>query len=348
MIEIRVKASTEYNVYINSGLLSDVNIFASELKGANKLLVVTDSNVAPLYLDKLVNTLKSLSVEVYSYIVESGEESKSIEVYAKLLSYTARCGLTRSDMFIALGGGVVGDLTGFVSASYMRGISYLQIPTTLLSAIDSSVGGKTAVNLPEGKNLVGAFHQPKGVIFDSDTLKTLPEEEYLCGIGEGIKYSALTGGRIFEILSNGLNEGNIEEFISLCVEYKANIVHSDERESGIRKYLNLGHTIGHAIEKLSGFKVKHGVGVVQGLYAILKLQIKEGSIDEADANAIIELARSYSFELESPYSTSDIVNCIYNDKKSVGNGSVSLVKLHGIGKPYIHTVEIDKLGELLI
>lgn len=347
MIKIRVEASSCYNVYIKSDLLSDRELFSLELAPIKKVMVITDSNVAPLYLDKLLTLLKGISKETYYYVIEAGESSKSIENFLKILSYSAKCGLTRGDGFIALGGGVVGDLTGFVSASYMRGISFYQIPTTLLSAIDSSVGGKTAVNLPEGKNLVGAFHQPKGVFFDSNTLKTLPYEEMLCGIGEAIKYSALSGGRIFEILEQGINDNNLKELIALCVEYKAKIVNADEKESGERKILNLGHTIGHAIEKLSGFTVKHGVAVVQGLYAIIALQLKEGTIDKYDANRLLKLFEKYDFKPNTTYALSDIISCLYNDKKSLGGGEISIIKIEKIGKPFIERVEIEKIRNLL-
>lgn len=347
MIKIKIETNPHYNVYIKKGLLLDSRLLSSELVSYKKIMVVTDSNVAPLYLESLLSSLKSLSIEVYPYIVEAGELSKSIDNFSKILSYAIKCGLTRSDAFIALGGGVVGDLTGFVSASYMRGVPFFQFPTTLLAAIDSSVGGKTAVNLPEGKNLVGAFHQPGGVFFDSDTLKTLSDEEWKCGLGEAIKYAALAGGRIYDIISDGVNDNNIQELIALCIGYKAEIVKSDEFDNGVRKYLNLGHTIGHAIEKLSDFTVKHGEAVAQGLHSIVKCQIKEGSIPLSDANKLLDIIDKYHFNFKESYPVSSIINCIAKDKKSLGDGEIELVKLKEIGKPFIEKVKIESLGDLI-
>ncbi len=347
MIKIKVETEPLYNVYINGGLLSDSEFIATELKSYKKLMVVTDSNVAPLYLRTLLSALKTIPVDIYSYVVEAGELSKSIDSFSKILSYAVECGLTRGDAFIALGGGVVGDLTGFIAANYMRGVDFYQVPTTLLAAIDSSVGGKTAINLPEGKNLVGAFHQPRGVFFDIDTLKTLPEEEWKCGLGEAIKYAALAGGRIYDIISDGVNDDNIQELIALCIEYKAMIVKSDEKDDGIRKILNLGHTVGHAIEKLSGFTIKHGVAVAQGLQAIVKYQTKEGSLSRSEANKLSHIIDKYHFSYVNPYPLSSIVGCISKDKKSLGGGEIELIKLKEIGKPFVENVKIETLGALL-
>ena len=226
----------------------------------------------------------------------------------------------------------------------MRGIKFIQVPTTLLAAIDSSVGGKTAINIEEGKNLIGSFWQPCLVVYDPETRKTLPKEQFLCGVGEAVKYAVLAGGRIYDILSSGKIAMN--KAISTTECEKAKIVHQDEKEHGVRKLLNLGHTVGHAIEKLSNFTALHGLCVAKGLYLLAKAQRFEGSISEDCFNKIEKMLNTYAFDLEIPYSVEDIVKEFVYDKKSV-DGGVSLVKIKDIGDCFVENTAIDCLGEFL-
>lgn len=348
MIEIKVEASAFYPVIIDKNVLIKAGEFVKRaLPKAQKLMVVSDDNVAPLYLKTVVESLQKSGYRTFTCVLKAGESAKSLENFSTLLSLSADVNMTREDAFVALGGGVIGDLTGFVSSAFMRGVRYVQIPTTFLAAIDSSVGGKTAVNLPEGKNLVGAFHQPSLVLFDTATLATLPKNEMLCGLGEAIKYCALIGEEVYEILNGGNIEQQIDRLTELCVEYKAKIVHDDEKESGVRKLLNLGHTVGHAVEKLSGFTVEHGMAVVKGLCAIIKLQQSENSIDAVSAEKLLKLCQKYGYDCETGYAPEKIAECIEKDKKMHSDGTVSVIKIRKLGDAYVEEVSLEKFGEQL-
>ena len=347
MTEISVRASINYTVSIGSGLIDNVGEMLLKIdKKPRKLFIVTDENVAPHYLKRVVESFQKAGYKTFTAVLSAGEDTKSIKNFASLCSMASSVNLTRGDAFVALGGGVIGDLVGFVSSSFMRGVDFVQIPTTLLASIDSSVGGKTAVNIPEGKNLVGAFHQPIAVFFDTQTMKTLPSDQVLCGIGEAIKYAVLCGGRVFDILSDGINDDNFEELVKLCVECKAEIVEQDETEHGRRKLLNLGHTIAHAIEKLSDFTIPHGVAVVKGLYQILLAQVKEGSLSKETFEKIEKLINKYDYDLSVEWSGAKLASEVAFDKKSSANG-VSLIKVREIGDCYDEFTDFDRLGEML-
>ena len=235
MYKCSVKLNNSYDIIIDKGLLEIVGEYIVKcIPGAKKALVVSDSNVYPLYFNKVKNSLEKVGIETAGFQFEAGEERKNFATYESVIDACIGEHLTREDVVVALGGGVVGDIAGFAAATFMRGIKVVQLPTTLLAGIDSSIGGKTGIDIPQGKNLVGAFHQPSIVLYDLNTLETLPAVEFKNGLGEGVKYAILMGGRALELLLKGLNENNIEEFVGLCANYKADIVVADEKEGGMR------------------------------------------------------------------------------------------------------------------
>ena len=283
MQTVTVNASTRYEVLIEKGLLSrtgelTANVFAPSRSTA---AIITDDTVAGLYLRPVVESLKAAGFRICSMDVPHGEDSKSHEVLLQVYDFLIQNNITRSDFVVALGGGVVGDLAGFAAATYLRGIPFVQIPTTFLAAIDSSVGGKTAVNIPAGKNLVGAFHQPSLVICDPDTFKTLPEETFADGCAEMIKYAMIWSEDFLKLLESCDIHEKIEEIVAYCVDIKRQVVEQDEHDTALRMILNYGHTLGHAIEKVTNHAVTHGHGVAMGMVLITRVGIKLGLCDRA-------------------------------------------------------------------
>lgn len=346
MTDIEVGLSRPYTVSIGAGLLDSVGEIAKTAACcAKKALIVSDSNVAPLYLGRIKNSLQKSGFTAHTFSFDAGEENKNFKTYENILETAARLKLTRGDIFAAAGGGVVGDITGFAASSYMRGVGVIQIPTTLLAGIDASIGGKTGLDMRAGKNLAGAFHQPLAVIFDTDTLNTLPDKEWQNGLGEGIKYAVLTGGECFDILKSGIDKNNIERFSALCAEYKAKIVADDEKESGERKLLNLGHTVGHALETLSGFTMPHGIAVAKGMFCVLKGAIKCGNIEKEDYDRISDLYKKYDFDTFLPYGKQDILGSIVLDKKMAADGEIAFVDICGIGNCAVKKTSVASFGE---
>lgn len=320
-----IKTSTgSYPVYTGRGLLDDLASYLPENFAGRKVLTITDDSVAPLYLDKVRN---AVGTEVF--VVKHGEKSKSLSCVGKILEFLAEKEFNRKDAIIALGGGVVGDLAGFVSSIYVRGIPYVQIPTTLLAGIDSSVGGKTAVNLTRGKNMVGRIYPPEAVIFDLETLNTLPKKYLKDGYGEGLKYALLCGEELFAIMEKGVDESNLERFVDLCVRYKADVVEKDENESSLRRLLNLGHTVGHAVERKSSLRYTHGVCVGIGLRVVCRACRKNGFLSENEYRRCITLFDKYRIP-ENPYPIKDLLDVMRLDKKTDGE-YVNLITVHGIG-----------------
>ncbi|MEK6546315.1 MAG: 3-dehydroquinate synthase, partial [Nitrospinota bacterium] len=260
-----------YSIYIDRGLLTEAGKRLSNIIAGKKIAIITNPTVNKIYGSILKNSFKGADIKIHLTEIPDGEKYKTLETAVKIYDWLTDIKIERQSSLIALGGGVIGDITGFVAATYLRGVPYIQIPTTLLAQVDSSIGGKTAVNHPKGKNLIGAFYQPRVVFIDIDTLKTLPKEEILCGVAEIIKYGIIRDGDFFEYL-----EGNIKKLINLeekaliysikkACEIKADIVSRDERETGLRATLNFGHTIGHAIESLTDYKkYRHGEAIAIG------------------------------------------------------------------------------------
>jgi 3-dehydroquinate synthase len=349
MNKITVKASSKYDIFIGTGLLSKIGDFikdVKEIKNVQKIVIVTDDIVAPFYLDVVENNLTFAGYDAKNYIIENGEKSKSATEYIKLLNFLAEEHLTRSDLIIALGGGVVGDLTGFVASSYLRGINFVQIPTTLLAAVDSSVGGKTAINLQSGKNLAGAFYQPKLVLCDYLTLDTLPDEIFKEGCGEVIKYGILGDENLFIHLERYLLDFDREYVISSCVELKKNIVNKDEFDNTVRQLLNLGHTVGHAIEKLNDYKVFHGDAVATGIAIITRLARDLEICDEKSAERILNLLTQFGFEKDTDFDVDEITEVILSDKKIRGN-KINLILPKKIGECIIKEFDVDEIPILL-
>lgn len=327
MRTVSVSASGRYDIQLGRGIFASLGSAVRAVARGNRVMVVTDDNVAPLYLAAAEQSLSEAGFSVGHTILEAGEKSKCFAAYQALCELLAAERYSRKDLLIALGGGVVGDLVGFVAATYLRGIDYVQVPTTLLAVLDSSVGGKTAIDLAAGKNLVGAFWQPKLVLADLALLETLPEREWQSGRGEAVKYALLSRPIYEHFCRNGYDEA----FYAMCIAYKRDIVEADEREDGKRKYLNLGHTVGHAVEALSGFTLAHGLCVAKGLAAAAEIGARAGVLT-ADRAEIMRLLSA--FDLSVPYLKKDLLSYIARDKKAEGD-TVDFVLLKRIGEPVI-------------
>lgn len=314
---IKINASTPYEVVIEKGALCRINDL---LKDGQRVLVVSDSNVMPIYGNRFVGAEK--------LTLKAGEKHKNLKTIQLILKTLQRLGFTRSDTVVGLGGGVVGDMAAFASSIYMRGIRYVACPTSLLAMIDSSVGGKTGVDFLGSKNMVGSFYQPSLVICDTDCLKTLPESEIKNGMGEAVKYAVLTGDE--EMLFDCLSEDKVEAFIGKCVTAKKEIVEADEKDKGVRALLNLGHTFGHAIEKLSRFKIAHGVAVAMGIRVALKVAVGAKVATKENAEKIEGLLDRYFMPKAIEYKKEDFIDAIWLDKKRTADG-VNLVLPEKLG-----------------
>lgn len=340
MNTITVSASKSYDVIIAYDLLPQLGKYVAEIKPTAKIAIISDSNVWSLYEWKILKALADY--EVISYVLPAGEESKSGENYLRILNFLAENGITRSDLLIALGGGVVGDMTGFVAATYLRGISYIQVPTSLLAMVDASVGGKTAIDLPAGKNLTGAFYQPSLVLCDICSLNTLPKEVFTDGCAEVIKYGILYDEALFSHLTHYGLTFDREYVISRCVELKRNVVMEDEFDTGARQKLNLGHTIGHSIEKSSRFTLSHGQAVAIGIAMITKAAVAYNHCDKALYDTICDVLKLFGLPTETDYSADAVFNGAITDKKRFG-GNVNLILPRAIGDCFIQSTSLEEL-----
>lgn len=337
---INVKTNKPYNVIIDKGIAFSERLV---LSGVRKVLIVTDSNVGNLYLEKIISVLKKSQLcDIYTFVMNAGEEYKTEKTVFQIISELSKNNFTRSDQIIAFGGGIVGDTAGFAASIYMRGIKYVQVPTTLLSAIDSSVGGKTAVNVNGIKNVAGTFYQPEAVCIDTDIISRISPKLFLDGMGEGVKYAILSGGRLAEIVIKGIVKENLEEFIALCVACKAEVVSADEFEGGYRRVLNLGHTVAHAIETLSMHAVSHGYAVALGIVKITRAAVKLGLIETTLLEEIERLVKEYFKDIEYKLNASEAIEIIAKDKKCI-DGKVAIVIPTRLGGVEIVEVEPDKL-----
>lgn len=327
-----------YDIVFERGLLSDVGKYVK--REGRRLAVVTDDNVAKLYADGVVSSLEKAGYEVSLIVLPHGEKTKSFntlpQIYAKLLQHK----ITRKDALVALGGGVIGDLTGFVAATYLRGIGFIQIPTSLLAQVDSSIGGKVAVDLPEGKNLVGAFWQPEQVLIDVNALSSLSEEFFTDGMAEVIKYGCIKDKKLFKTLADcGGKKGLlpvIDDVIYRCCDIKREVVEKDEKDKGERMLLNFGHTYGHALEKFYDFeKLSHGMAVSVGMYAITKIAEEKGLTAKGAADEIARVAVMYGLPVEDSAPASEVVKGVVNDKKNLGDKLVAVL-LKEIGESYLY------------
>lgn len=341
MTTITVHASQTYNVHIGCGLLGKAGELSAQVIKPCRALILTDDHVAPLYADALASSLSDAGFAPEVYVVPHGEGSKSISTLGALLEHLAENKYTRTDALFALGGGVIGDLCGFAASVYLRGIAFVQIPTTLLACVDSSVGGKTAVNLTAGKNLAGAFYQPRLVVCDPDTLCTLPSEILADGCAEVIKYGVINDSVLFSWLQDGTSPA-CEQIIARCVQNKRDVVEKDEFDTGLRQLLNLGHTVAHAIEKRSDFAISHGSAVAIGTVAIMRAAVAQGLCPAADLDALISLTAQLGLPVTCPYSAQELTQAALSDKKRTG-GSITLVVPYGIGDSRLCKISTDDL-----
>ena len=342
MRQVSVRASGEYEVYIGRGLLDRVGALAREATAGERAVLVSDSNVWPLYGQAVEERLERAGFSCAHFQIPAGEASKSPEEYLRLLNFLAENRISRSDCLIALGGGVVGDLTGFAAATYLRGIPFLQLPTSLLAAVDSSVGGKTAIDLPAGKNLAGAFYQPRLVVCDPEVLSTLSEEVFRDGCAEVIKYGVLYDGALFHHLAAHGLDFDREQVITRCVELKRDVVEQDEYDRGARQRLNLGHTVGHGVEACSGYTVSHGKAVAIGMAIIARAGAEKGFCSPACRDEILAVLERFGLPTRSPYPARDLFRWALSDKKRRG-GHVNLIVPEQIGRCAILSVPVDEL-----
>lgn len=347
MKTVHVNTGKPYDIFIERGILDSCGEYARKLSTAQKVTVITDSNVAPIYLSRVTSSLEKAGFEVKSHIFKAGEESKTLTTISEMYNTLADFKMTRKDLVLALGGGVTGDMAGFAAATYLRGINFIQVPTSLLSQVDSSVGGKTGVDLPHGKNLVGAFHQPIAVLIDPDTLKTLPEAFVCDGMAEVIKYGCIKDAEFFENLESVNALEHIEDVIEVCVSIKRDVVSRDEHEAGERMLLNFGHTLGHAIEKLYNFNgISHGMAVAIGMVLIARAGEKQGITKKDTTEKIAQLCLKYGLPIADSATFKDMAECAKGDKKTAGGG-INLVLLTKIGDSFTKKISLDELEEFI-
>lgn len=346
MTTIEVNASKHYTVEIASGLLPGLGPRIAALGGSKKVCIVSDSNVWPLYGAAADASLHAAGLETCAFVFPAGESSKNGATYLELLNFLAENHLSRSDILIALGGGVVGDLTGFAAATYQRGIRFVQVPTTVLAAVDSSVGGKTAIDLPAGKNLAGAFCQPSFVLCDIDCLNTLSPEVFREGCAEVIKTAVLFDEPLFmELVRDGLNFDR-EAVIAACVAHKRDIVVADEFDRGQRNLLNLGHTFGHAVETLSDFTLSHGRAVAIGTAMAARAAVSMGLTDQGTATRIMWLLERFGLPIFTHHSAEALADAALSDKKRTGD-TVKLILPKSVGECTIVPTPVSELKSII-
>ncbi|MBR4290916.1 MAG: 3-dehydroquinate synthase [Oscillospiraceae bacterium] len=346
MNTVSVTASKNYDVLIGCGLLQSLGSYAARMNKVKKVCIVSETNVWPLYGAQAKESLHQAGLEATEFIFPAGEQSKNASVYLELLNFLAEKHLTRTDLIIALGGGVVGDLAGFAAATYLRGIPFIQVPTTLLAAVDSSVGGKTAIDLSVGKNLVGAFYQPRLVLCDTDCLNTLPADVFRDGCAEVIKYGVLYDPALFtHLMEKGL-DFNREMVITRCVELKRDVVAEDEFDTGARMKLNLGHTIGHGVEAQSRFEISHGKAVAIGMAIVARAGENCGICSLEARDAIIAILEKFGLPVSCIFSAQSLYRSALSDKKRSG-GTVNLIIPERIGFCRIEPTAVENLQSFI-
>lgn len=312
---VRVHTSVPYDVHIGPGLLEQAGVLLKPIVKASKLMLVSDEVVYELYGRKAEDKLKEAGFQVFVCTFKNGEQSKNIQTLADILEAAAEHGLTRKDAFVALGGGVTGDIAGLAASIYMRGVDFIQIPTTLLAAVDASVGGKTAIDLPQGKNLAGTFWQPRLVLCDVDIIRSLPQSIFNNGMAEVMKHGVIGDEAILDCIESGNVYEQLDWLIFRNVEIKCNVVERDEHEGGRRKILNFGHTIAHAIEKQSNYTVPHGIAVGTGMVYETRIAAGLGLCDEAFVEKLQGLSDTYKLFVSQDI-TEEFINIMKRDKKN--------------------------------
>ena len=340
MINVAVNASKNYNVWVGEGLLFQAGEKIAAACGGEAALLVTDNIVNDLYGDAAEKSLRTAGYTTSRFVFPHGESSKNIETYVSLLHALAKANLTRSDVVVALGGGVVGDVAGFAAATYLRGTSFAQIPTTLLAMVDSSVGGKTGLDLPAGKNQVGAFYQPDIVLCDYTVLQTLPIEIFNDGCAEMVKHGMILSVELVELLKKPLMP-QIDDLIARNVTIKRDIVTMDEKDTGIRQILNFGHTIGHGIEKHSGYNISHGKAVAAGMAITVRAASRLGLCSEDCYTEIVDAVRRFELPYTTDIAPDQLIEAALFDKKRSG-GRITVILPEKIGKCVLKSFSMDE------
>lgn len=357
MAELQVGlGERSYPIFIQTNCLDKIGADLAVRQVGKRYGIVSDDKVAALYSQRLLVAFRNAGIHADLFVFPHGEANKTLATIGNLAGHLAQAGFDRKDALIALGGGVTGDITGFLASSYMRGIPFVQVPTTLLAQVDSSVGGKTGVDIPEGKNLVGAFYQPKAVYIDPAVLKSLDRQDLLSGIAEVIKYGVIRDAAFFHFLEHNreqvlaLSPSVLEQMISTCCTIKADVVERDEREGGLRRILNYGHTIGHAVEAASSFLMRHGFAVAIGMVAAAKLSAKKGLLSSEDVQRISSLIALYGLPVDVPQDLdkSTIKAYLKTDKKVLA-GKVHYILPEAIGSTIItDDISTEQLNEVLL
>jgi len=346
MIRIPVEASRKYDVIIERGLLGNAGKYAADKIVPCKALIITDDIVDAIYGDSVEVSFLEAGFTVRRYVFTHGERSKNMHTILGILEFAADNRFTRSDLFVALGGGIAGDIAGMAAAIYLRGVAYIQIPTTLLAAIDSSVGGKTGVNLSAGKNLAGAFWQPSMVLCDYSVFNTLPAAVYADGVAEAIKYGMISDLELFELFESGPVDREIERIISRCINIKRKIVFHDEFDRGTRQLLNFGHTFGHAIEKCSGYEISHGHAVAVGMVMISKAAESLGLAREKSSDRLAAVLDKHNLPTSCPFDADQITAAVLGDKKRMGDVITVVIPIRP-GKCQLHPVPVGEVRRLV-
>ncbi len=346
MRKVDIDLHSGYTVYIEQGLIDNCGELIKDICKGRRAVIISDSNVAPLYAQRVSDSLNKSGFVTSLFTIEAGEESKNPENLIRSADFCVEAGLTRADVIIALGGGVITDMAGLCGALYQRGIAVCQIPTSLLAMVDSSVGGKTAVNLSKGKNMFGAFYQPSMVLCDSTVISTLPECEFSNGMAEVIKYAVLKGGRVKELLDTDNIEETLDELIEECVKIKKEYVCADEFDTGARQFLNLGHTVGHAIERLSNFEIAHGSAVAAGMCIVARACGKRNLCTDSTAQYIEALCRKFNLPTTVQMKAEDLYEASLSDKKRMGE-KVTLVLVRDLGECYLEKTDVENTRTII-
>ena len=347
MTVIPIGKDKDYNVYIGNDLIEKIGSLSLDVARGKKAALVCDSNVLELYADKIKKVLTSSGYDVYIFSFPAGEKSKNLETYTDILTFLSNNSFSRSDTVFALGGGVTGDMAGFAASTYMRGIKFVNIATTLLSMVDSSVGGKTGVDLPTGKNLVGTFYRPSAVFCPLETLNTLSEDIFNDGMAEVIKYGII-GNEILSFCEDKKTiKDNIEDIISKCVSIKNNVVSVDENESGPRRILNFGHTLAHSVEKLSDYNISHGKAVGFGIAAITRASVKKGLCESSFYKRIEKILAEYNLPLYTEFTPDQIYKASLSDKKFSGD-EITVLMTRGEGQILFNKVDKKTLYDIIL
>ncbi len=347
MAEIIARTSSkDYPITIRSGLLDQIGEKVAATGGAKKAMVITDTNVAPLYLSRVLKSLYAAGLKTASCELEAGEEHKNMQSLNKIYNALFMADITRSDVVLALGGGVVGDMVGFAAATYLRGIRLIQVPTTLMSQVDSAIGGKTAIDMPFGKNMVGAFYQPHAVLIDPKVLQTLPRAELNNGISEIIKYGCIRDRQLFERMES--KSLDLEWAVNCCVDIKVKVVKNDEKDTGERMHLNFGHSVGHALEKITQYQIlKHGEAVAIGQVAACQIGERLGITPAGTAERVKQLLAAYQLPTHFDGTTAEeIMHAMKADKKRIGD-KLHLILLKDIGEAVTYPIALETLQNLL-